>query len=119
MTKKDNIYDVVVVGCGISGMVVSRKLADNGYKVLILDRRNHIGGNIYDHVNQDGFLIQDYGPHSFFTDDERIRPFVEEFIETEDSYLKYRTCINGMMIPMPFNFTSIDMLYGKMGGQIA
>lgn len=109
MVGKDKKYDVIVVGCGLSGMVVARQLADNGYKVLILDRRNHIGGNIYDHINQDGFLIQDYGPHSFFTNDERIRPFVEKYIETEYSFLKYRTCINGLMFPMPFNFTSIDM----------
>ena len=107
------MYDVIIIGCGLAGMISARYFCDNGYKVLILEKRSHIGGNIYDEVDESGFLVQKYGPHCFFTDDERIKPYVERFVGTEDCFVKCKTKINGKDIPMPFNFESIDIIYDK------
>ena len=57
----------LIIGCGLSGAVVARELAEKGYKVKILERRNHIGGNMHDHVDEHGILVHDYGPHTFHT----------------------------------------------------
>ena len=61
-----NMWNVMIVGCGLSGIIAARELADQGNKVLIFEKRRHIGGNIFDEKNADGFLIQKYGPHCFF-----------------------------------------------------
>lgn len=105
------MYDVIVIGCGLSGMVTARKLADKGYQVCIIERRNHIGGNIFDKLDEDDFLVQMYGPHCFFTNDKRIKSFVENYVDTVDCFVKCKTVINNLKIPMPFNFKSIDIIY--------
>ena len=59
--------NAVVVGCGLSGAVAARELAERGYKVTVYEKRNHIGGNMYDYKNEDGILVHKYGPHTFHT----------------------------------------------------
>lgn len=105
------MYDLVIIGCGLSGMTVARKFADKGFKVLIIERKKHISGNIYDEIDTNGFLVQRYGPHCFFTNDANIRPYVEKFAETEECFVKCRTVIDGKKIPMPFNLKSIEIIY--------
>ena len=105
------MVDYIVVGCGLCGMVIARHMADKGKKVLIIERREHIGGNIYDYIDNNGVLVQKYGPHVFFTDNEEIEKYVNKYIDTEPLYAEYRTRIAGKNIPMPFNFKSIDMIY--------
>ena len=62
-------YDVIVIGTGFSGSVIARKLVDNlDKKVLVLEKRNHIAGNMYDEVDKNGIRVQQYGPHTFITD---------------------------------------------------
>lgn len=107
------MYDVLIVGCGLAGMTVARELADNGYKILIIEKRNHISGNIYDKIDEDGFLVQIYGPHCFFTNNGEIKSFVEKYIAVDDCFVKCRTVINRKKLPMPFNFTSIDLIYDE------
>ncbi|MBR5964563.1 MAG: NAD(P)-binding protein [Treponema sp.] len=107
------MIDVVVVGCGLSGMVVARELAEKQMKVHIIEKRNHIGGNIFDYYNSEGCLVQKYGPHVFFTNDEGIEQYVKKFVDIMPFFPEYRTKINGKYIPMPFNFASIDLLYTK------
>lgn len=107
------MYDFVIIGCGLAGMVAARKFADEGFKCLIVEKRKHIAGNIYDEVDHNGFLIQKYGPHCFFTNDETIKPFVENYIDVENCFVKCRTMIDNKKIPMPFNFDSIDIIYDK------
>ncbi|MEY8232652.1 NAD(P)-binding protein [Oscillospiraceae bacterium 50-16] len=57
----------LVVGCGLTGSVIARELADRGKKVEIWERRDRIGGNMYDYIDEHGFLVQKYGPHAFYT----------------------------------------------------
>lgn len=105
------MYDVLVVGCGLSGMTIARYLADRGKKVQILEKRNHIGGNIYDYYNKDGLLIQKYGPHVFFTDNPSVEKYINQFSPTFSFYPECRTFIDNKAIPIPFNFDSIELIY--------
>lgn len=59
--------DAIVVGCGLTGGIIARHLADRNLNVLILERRAHIAGNMYDYTNENGLLVQKYGPHVFHT----------------------------------------------------
>lgn len=79
--------------------------------VHILERRSHIGGNIYDYDHEDGLLVQKYGPHCFFTEHQEIREYVERFAPVRDCFQECVAMIDGKVFPMPFNFRSIDMLY--------
>ena len=106
------MYDLLIIGCGLSGMVIARDQAEKGKKVKIVDRRDHIGGNIYDYVDANGVLVQKYGPHVFFTDDPTIKDYIEQFIPVYPFYPECRTYIGGKAIPMPFNFESIRIIYG-------
>lgn len=105
------MYDYLIVGCGLSGMIVARELAEAGKRVHIIERRDHIGGNIYDYKDANGILVQKYGPHVFFTDNEDIEKYVTRFVPVEYYYAECRTYIDGKAIPMPFNFKSIDLIY--------
>lgn len=105
------MFDVLIVGCGLCGMVAARELAERGKKVHIIEKRNHVGGNIYDFYDENGILIQKYGPHVFFTDNAEIEKYITKFSEVEPFYAECRTFIDGKYIPMPFNFSSIDMIY--------
>ena len=103
----------IVVGCGLCGCVVARELAENDWQVHIVERRNHVGGNVYDYFDYNGILVQKYGPHIFFTDDERIEKYVNRFCKTTPIFPQCRTIIDGKSIPIPFNFASIDLIYEK------
>lgn len=62
------MFDYIIVGAGFAGSVIAERLASaSGKKVIILDKRPHIGGNAYDHYNEDGLLVHKYGPHIFHT----------------------------------------------------
>lgn len=101
----------LVVGCGLSGAVVARELAEKGYKVLILERRNHIGGNMYDHVDEHGILIHNYGPHTFHTKKKELYEYMCQYGKWDEYYLTCGAEINGKCTPTPFNFQTIDDFY--------
>ena len=106
-------YDYVIIGGGLSACVVARKLADDDKKILIVERRNHLGGNLYDEVNKDGILVQKYGPHTFHTNDDLIISFVTKFAAFEPYNMKCEVIIDDIITPSPFNFKTIDQLYSK------
>lgn len=103
--------DVVIIGTGISGAVLARLFAENNCKVLIADKRSHIGGNCYDYTDENGINIHKYGPHIFRTDDEKIWQFLSRFTDWHNYIHKVRADIDGKEVPIPFNFTSIDILF--------
>ena len=70
--------DIIVVGCGLSGAVIARELAEKGNKVTILERRNHIGGNMFDYVDEHGVLVHKYGPHTFHTNEKYLFDYISK-----------------------------------------
>lgn len=106
-------YDYLIVGAGLSGSVIARKLAENGKKCLIVERRNHLGGNIYDYKNEDGILIQKYGPHSFHSNIDEVIEFVTKYCGFNEYHIKCQVSMEGKVTPSPFNFKTIDQFYNK------
>ena len=101
----------LVIGCGLSGAVVARELAEKGFKVKILERRNHIAGNMYDHVDEYGVLVHDYGPHTFHTNDKKLFEYICRFGKWDEFKLTCGAEINGKCTPTPFNYQTIDDFY--------
>ncbi len=105
-------YDALVVGCGLSGAVVARYLAEQkNKKVLILERRVHIGGNMYDYVNSAGILVHQYGPHTFHTTKKELYDYICQYADWEEYKLTCGAVIDGKYTPTPFNFKTIDDFY--------
>lgn len=110
-------YQNLIVGAGISGAVLARLLAECGETVLIIDRRNHIGGNCFD-FQENGINIHKYGPHIFRTDNEDVWQFLSRFSAWHKYTHKVRAIIDGKEVPVPFNFTSIDILFEPQKAKI-
>ena len=113
-----NETDTVIVGAGISGIVLARLLAEKNQNVLIIDKRHHIGGNCYDYRDINGINIHKYGPHIFRTDNEEVWEFLSRFTAWHEYKHKVRAIINGKEVPIPFNFTSVDILFEKTKSEI-
>lgn len=108
------MYDYVIAGAGFSGGILARELAEKlNKKVLVLDRRNHIAGNMYDEYDANGILVQRYGPHTFVTDNAEVIQYINRFVPWHDYFITAQVEIDGKLMPMPFNYKSIEMLYEK------
>ena len=108
------MYDCIVIGAGIAGAVAARKLAEEkGKRVLVMERRPHIGGNCYDEKDAHGILIHNYGPHIFHTGLEEVFAYLSRFT---DWYLfghEVVAKVGDQLIPVPFNLNTLHMVYGK------
>lgn len=107
------MYDVIVIGCGFAGAVVGRQLAEKGKRVLILEQRNHIGGNCYDVKDEHGILIHQYGPHIFHTNMKHVYDYLSRFTEWYNYRHEVVGSVNGNMLPIPFNLNTLELVYGK------
>ncbi len=106
-------YDYVIVGAGLSGCVFAERIASQLHKsVLIIEKRDHIGGNCYDFYNDDGILVHKYGPHWFHTNDKRIFDYLSQFTEWRIHEHRVRSCVEGKLLPFPINRHTINLLYG-------
>ena len=103
--------DYLVIGCGISGAVIARQLAEHGDHVVIWERRDHIGGNMFDYVDEHGFLVQKYGPHAFHCVKKELYDYMCRFEQWQDYKLTCGAVWNSKYTPTPFNFTTIDTFY--------
>lgn len=101
---------VLIIGAGISGITAARILAEHGFQVTVLEKRNHIGGNVYDYY-KDGVLLHKYGPHLFHTNFQQVADFVQRFAEFFPYEHKVLGEIQGKLVPIPFNFKSMDLLF--------
>ncbi len=107
------IPDILIVGCGFTGSIIAYLAAKRlNKKVLIIDKRNHIGGNMYDEYDENtGILVQKYGPHSFHTNNKDVFKLLREIGEWEPFVLRARAEIKGELTPSPFNFTTIEQYF--------
>jgi UDP-galactopyranose mutase len=111
--ERDFVFDYLIVGAGYSGSVIAERLAScSGKKVLIVDRRNHIGGNAYDHYNEHGILIHKYGPHIFHTNSHEVFEYLSRFTQWRTYEHRVLTSVDGQLLPIPINLDTINKLYG-------
>lgn len=108
------MYDCVVIGAGIAGAVAARKLAEEkGKKVLVIERRSHIGGNCYDEKDDYGVLIHNYGPHIFHTGMEEVFSYLSRFTDWYMFGHEVVAKVGESLIPVPFNLNTLHMVYEK------
>lgn len=112
--EEKDMFDTIIVGAGIAGAVTARKLAEEGNrKVLVIERRNHIGGNCYDRPDEHGILIHEYGPHIFHTEEESVREYLSRFTEWYDFGHEVVAKVGDKLIPVPFNLNTLHVVYDQ------
>lgn len=108
--KKDGIN--LVVGAGLSGAVIAERIANSlDEKVVIIDKKNHLGGLVSDYVDRNGFLLSRFGTHIFHTDDKPVWDYVNSFGEFRPYIQKLSACINGIKSNVPFNLDSLYKIF--------
>jgi UDP-galactopyranose mutase len=107
------MFDYLIVGAGFAGSVLAERLATrSNKKVLVIDKRSHIGGNAYDHYNEDGILIHKYGPHIFHTNSKDVFDYLGNFTDWRPYEHRVLASVDGQLVPMPINLDTINKLYG-------
>ena len=105
-------YDVTICGAGFAGSVLARQLAEqSGQRVLVTDRRDHIGGNAYDAPDAAGILVHRYGPHIFHTNSTEVAGWLGRFTDWRPYEHRVLSCVGGRLVPMPINRTTLNRLY--------
>jgi UDP-galactopyranose mutase len=105
-------FDHMVVGAGFAGSVVAERLARAGRQVLLVERRNHVGGNAYDAHDEAGVLIHVYGPHIFHTNSERVVQYLGRFTRWRPYEHRVLAQVDGRLLPFPINLDTVNSLYG-------
>jgi UDP-galactopyranose mutase len=113
IVTRDFVFDYLVVGAGFSGSVIAERIATQlGKKVLVVDKRNHIGGNAYDHYDESGILVHKYGPHIFHTNSRDVFEYLSKFTEWRSYEHRVLASVEGQLVPIPINLDTINKLYG-------
>ena len=106
-------YDTVVTGAGYAGSVMAERLASqDGQRVLVIDRRDHIAGNAYDYYDEHGVLVHKYGPHIFHTNSDKVVEYLSRFTEWLPYEHRVLARVDDKLVPMPINRTTLNDLYG-------
>ena len=112
-TPSESRYDYLIVGAGFAGSVLAERLASqHGARILLMDRRPHVGGNAYDEPNEAGILYHKYGPHIFHTNAEQVVEYLSQFTEWRPYEHRVRASVRGQLVPIPINRTTLNMLFG-------
>src|SRR5215204_1505488 len=107
------MFDYLIVGAGFAGSVAAERLASQaGKRVLICDRRPHVGGNAFDHYDDAGVLVHRYGPHIFHTNSARVFDYLSRFTEWRPYQHRVLASVDGQLVPMPINLDTVNRLYG-------
>lgn len=106
------MFDFVIVGAGFAGSVMAERIASQlGKKVLVIEKRWHIGGNCYDFRDENNILVHKYGPHLFHTDYEDVFKYLSRFTEWEEYHHHVLAFVDGKKVPIPFNLNTIHKLF--------
>lgn len=106
-------FDYLIIGAGFAGSVLAERLAAGlGKRVLVVDRRPHIGGNAYDFHDDAGVLIHRYGPHIFHTNAQRIVDYLSNFTQWRPYEHRVLAQVGEQQVPIPINMTTLNRLYG-------
>ena len=107
------MIDYLIVGAGLTGCVLAERLASQcGKTVLIMDKRDHIGGNCYDYYDQSGIIVHKYGPHYFRTDNKQVLDYLSRFTDWHHHQYRILANVDGQLVPFPINLDTINSLYG-------
>jgi UDP-galactopyranose mutase len=101
----------LIAGAGFAGSITARCLAEAGVEVAVVDRRDHIGGNAYDRIDESGVLIHEYGPHIFHTNSQRVVDWLSRFTEWRAYEHRVLAEVDGQQLPLPINRTTLNGLY--------
>jgi len=113
IVTRDFVFDYLIVGAGFSGSVIAERLAtQSGKKVLVVDKRSHIGGNAYDHYDDHGVLVHKYGPHIFHTNSREVFEYLSQFTPWRSYEHRVLASVDGQLLPIPINLDTINKLYG-------
>lgn len=107
------MFDWLIIGAGFAGSVLAERLASQaGQRVLIIDKRPHIGGNAYDGYDKAGLLIHRYGPHIFHTNSHEVLRYLSQFTEWRAYQHRVLASVDGQLLPIPINLDTVNRLYG-------
>jgi UDP-galactopyranose mutase len=105
-------YDYLIVGAGFAGSVIAERLASqHDARVLLIDRRPHVGGNAYDEPNEAGILYHKYGPHIFHTNSEQVVDYLSQFTKWRPYEHRVRAYVRQQLVPIPINRTTLNLLF--------
>jgi UDP-galactopyranose mutase len=107
-------YDFLIVGAGLAGSVLAERIASQlNKKVLLIDKRNHIGGNCYDAPDENGILVHKYGPHIFHTHTRKPFDYLSQFTDWSPYEHEVLGSVEDKLVPVPFNFNSLHACFPK------
>lgn len=108
------MFEIAIVGAGLSGAVIGRTLAEAGHRVTVFDERKHVGGNCHtERDTETGILIHKYGPHIFHTDDKEVWEYVNTFAEFLPYTNRVKAISGGSVYSLPINLHTINQFFGK------
>ncbi len=106
--------NILIVGAGFAGAIHARELAENNYKVTVIDKRNHIAGNCFDYIDESGIRVHRYGPHLFHTSNQDVFDYLSRFTD----WVKYEHKVvvklnNNLNVPLPINIETVNTVFNK------
>ncbi|HRU63671.1 MAG TPA: NAD(P)-binding protein, partial [Paludibacteraceae bacterium] len=108
------MFDYIMVGAGFAGSILAERIANIlNKKVLIIEKRNHTGGNCYDEKDENGIMVHKYGPHLFHTNEKSVFDYLSNFTDWHPYVHKVLAFIDGKKVPIPFNLNTLYMVFPK------
>jgi UDP-galactopyranose mutase len=105
-------WNTLVVGAGLSGTVAARQFAENGHKVLVVEKKDHLGGHCNDYINDCGICVHRYGPHIFHTASKEVWDYVNRFSPFSCYQHRVKSYVEGRLMPFPINLDTVNEVFG-------